>query len=275
MSRIAGLLGVLFVATLAVLAAPQVNASAQQQGECPIQVDLFSALAVGDQIDVCELTVTKTLTSGNPVAVGSNVVFQIVVENTGNVSLSNVSLADTYDHSHIDFQSANPAPTATDEADGILEWDDLLPSPDGDDVGVWDPGESRTVTATFRALAVDGAGNCTIGIAEAIQYEDDIASEFSCADVRIVPGSGGRQEPTNTPPAATATRPPSTSPTPVVSVAPATVVPPTPRPVGVTAPDTGTGDGSGVPASPLTIVIVAGALLALGAAVVRTAGKRA
>ena len=262
------LAAVTFVAT-----AGSASAGLDEEG-CPIiiEVDVFRTLSV-QELDVCEITVEKTLTSTNPVQVGNNVTFEVTVENTGNVNLTNVALSDSYDQAHLDFLSANPAPSDVDESVGILDWQDLAPSPDGGSAGVWEPGESRTVTVTFRALAVDGAENCGVAVADVPAYQSEIGSEFDCADVRIIPGSGGRSEPTNTPVTqATPTTVPS-SPTPVVSVAPATVVPPTPRPVGVTAPDTG--DGSGETGNAwLIAIVVAGGLLLTGAMAIGTARRR-
>lgn len=271
MSRITALFAAVSL-TAFVFAATADSASAGLEEGCPIiiEVDAFRTLSV-QELDVCEITVEKTLTSTNPAQTGNNVTFEIDVENTGNVNVVNLELSDSYDQAHLDFVSANPAPSEVDEDAGILDWQDLAPSPDGGTAGVWEPGESRTVTVTFRALAVDGAENCAIAVADVPSHQSEIASEVDCADVRIVPGSGGREEPTNTP--VTQPSPTTVPPTPVVSVAPATVVPPTPRPVGVTAPDTGTGSDSAGDTW-LIAIVVAGGLLLTGAMAIGTARKR-
>lgn len=271
-SRVAALLSALSMMTLALAATSGSAWAGLEGGECPIVVSEVPAALSLQELDVCDISVEKTLTSANPAAVGGTVTFEVVVENTGNVDLTNVGFSDSYDQSHLDFVSADPAPSDVDEDAGILDWQDLAPSPDGGTAGVWEPGESRTVTVRFRALAVDGAGNCAVAFADVPAYQSDIGSDFSCAEVRIVPASdgGGRRESTNTP---VATTPTAVPPTPVVSVSPATVVPPTPRPAGIVAPDTGFADrhNGGVP---WALASVAFALLVVGAAAVRIARRR-
>jgi uncharacterized repeat protein (TIGR01451 family) len=264
------------VAALAIAATGTIigarSAWAQEPGECVAELDTVTAFRLnGEEPDVCELTVTKTLTSGNPSTIGAAVTFKVTVENTGNVSVTHVVLTDSYDQTHLKYQSASLVPTDVDEAVGILMWDALLPSPDHGDADVWEPGESRTVTVTFAALAVDGAENCVIAIADVPRFQSDIFSEFVCADVRVVTGSSGSRSEPNTSAASPTTRP--SAPTPVVSVAPATAVPPTPRPVGVTAPDTGAGPREAGETSTV-LLVVAAAALALGAGAVGIVCRR-
>jgi uncharacterized repeat protein (TIGR01451 family) len=223
------------------------------------------------QEPLCSIEVTKTLTSVNPVQVGGGVTFQIVVTNTGAYSLTNVSLADTYDPAVLNFTGAGVAPTDIDESIGIILWEGLLPSPDEGHVGVWDSGESLTLSVSFTARAQPSAENCAIAVAdvaflvdvEAAQEEPvlGVESDLVCADVRIVDAPDNPRRPRPTP-----TESPST-PTPVSTVAAATVVPPTPRTgVVVTAPDTGTGDGGvagGISGG--TLLAVVGALIAAAA----------
>jgi uncharacterized repeat protein (TIGR01451 family) len=214
---------------------------------------------------LCSIDVTKTLTSVNPVQVGGGVTFQIVVTNTGAYSLTNVSLADTYDPAVLNFTSAGLAPSDIDEGIGIILWEGLLPSPDGGDVGVWDSGESLTLTVSFTARAQPSAENCAIAIADVALGEEGpelrVESDLACADVRIVDAPDNPRRPR-----ATSTAPANT-PAPVSTVAAATVVPPTPRTgVLVSPPDTGTGGGGASgPISGGTFLAVVGALIAAAA----------
>lgn len=225
------------------------RSTASAGGYDPCQLIDYSAQAVQQEPEVpCEITLTKDLVGKSSVDVGDNVVFEITVTNTGWASLESMVLVDTFDSSVLSFQSANPAPTEVD--DGVLYWEDLTPSPDGDVAGHWEFGETRTITVRFRAAHTsDGTQNCAIAGAivafgdepqgiTAMQQEPevDVMSEEDCARLTIDKKPPVRKDPT-----ATATAPAPT-PSPVVTVLPATVVPKTP-PTGVTLPDTGNGPG--------------------------------
>jgi len=196
----------------------------------------------------CEITLTKQLMSGSPVAVGGSVIFKVVVTNTGELDIGNVALVDIYDQGALDFISSSTAPAGIEEGAGVLFWNNLLPDPDGGSAAVWEAGESRSVTVTFRALQAASSENCVLAAADlVVQGSEDEPptgpeTGFVCARVVITspePSSGRR-------PAATPTTRPGATPTAVSTVAGATRVPAaaTPRTgVVIASPDTGTGDG--------------------------------
>ncbi len=210
-----------------------------------------SGLAMGHaaaQEPAGQITVTKQLISGSPVAVGDSVIFKIVVTNTGELAIDNVALVDLYDQGALDFINASTVPSDIEEASGILVWTELLPVPDGGSVAVWEAGESQTVTLTFRALKAASSENCVLAAADLVVQEPESVTPtgpetgFVCARVVITP----TEPPSRRKPTATPTTRPGATPTAVSTVAGATVAPAvaTPRTgVVILGPDTGTGDG--------------------------------
>ena len=87
---------------------------------------------------------TKTLVSpaGRKAQIGEPVVFDITIENRGDVDLVTVPLTDTWDAAHLQYVSAIPAPDTV--AAGALAWNDL---------GTLRPTESHTVRVTLLAIA--------------------------------------------------------------------------------------------------------------------------
>lgn len=236
----------------------------------------FRASSVGEPSEACLITLTKDLTSDSSAHVGETVTFRIVVTNDGWMSLDGMVVVDTYDSGELQFTSADPAPTSTE--DGLLYWEDL-PDPDDDADTVWEYGDSRTITVRFRAIdESSGTENCAVAggvVAEeepeidtftaSQEFIFDVSSEEDCARLTI-DERRERRDPTSTSTAQPNT--PVPTPSPVVSVLPATVVPHTP-PAGVTLPDTGTGSG-GDGGSNAGIVILA----AVGSAIVAGAALR-
>jgi uncharacterized repeat protein (TIGR01451 family)/fimbrial isopeptide formation D2 family protein len=90
------------------------------------------------------VAVTKSLHAGQDTAVqaGQPVVFDIVVTNTGDTTLTTVPLTDTFDDASLAFTGASPA--ADTSGLGSAHWNDL---------GVLAPGASASVTATFSAVS--------------------------------------------------------------------------------------------------------------------------
>ncbi len=106
---------------------------------------------IGEDSDDATVTVTlpglgvsKQLADGQDtqIQVGENVVFDIVLENTGSTAIDVLPLVDTFDPAYLDFISATTAPDSATPA-GTLTWNDL---------GALAVGETTTVTVTFEAI---------------------------------------------------------------------------------------------------------------------------
>ena len=218
--------------------------------------------AGGELRPLCAIEVKKNVVT-DKVQVGSTISFNIIITNVGTLPLTGVSLIDVWEETMLDFEGATVSPFLHDEeADteqpgGVAVWDELLPSPDGGLPGLWDSGESLTLTVTFETEQGGVDENCAFVGAQVPESQlepDNDERQTSCDSFEVISptprptntqtsgggGGGGRsQRPTSTP-----TDTPNT-PVPVSTVAPATVVPPvrTVAPVGISAPDTGTGDG--------------------------------
>lgn len=269
--RVAAASGLLAAALFVVGASGRSPAAhAGVQNEC--YFNDFRASVAGEPNEPCLITLTKDLTSGSTARVGDTVTFRIVVSNDGWLPLDGMVVVDTFDSADLQFTSADPAPTSTD--DGLLYWEDL-PDPDDDEDNVWEYGDSQTITVRFRARDESaGTENCAVAggvVAQEVQPESfsasqellfDVSSDEDCARLTIEERRT-RRNPTSTPTARPNT--PVSTPSPVVSVLPATAVPPTPR-AGVTLPDTGTGPGDGGSNAGLVILAAVGSAIIAGAA---------
>jgi len=91
-------------------------------------------------------TLAKTLVSptGRPAVVGEQVVFNLTVVNTGDVTLVTVPLQDIYNTAFLTFVSATPA-SVDNVNDGSINWANVGPLP---------PGISTTVVVRFTAAGV-------------------------------------------------------------------------------------------------------------------------
>jgi uncharacterized repeat protein (TIGR01451 family) len=90
-------------------------------------------------------SIVKTVISpsGRAAAIGESIVFQITVQNTGDVALATIPLVDTYDTSFLSYVSSVPA-SDDNTNDGTINWADI---------GALPVGASTSVVATFTALA--------------------------------------------------------------------------------------------------------------------------
>lgn len=109
-------------------------------------------------------TITKTLLSPNPgpANIGDNVVFRIVVQNTGDTAIATLPLEDTFSGASFDFVSATLTPTST--GSGSLFWSDITGG------GNLAPGNSITIDVTLQAT---GAANPASNTADA-DYSVDV-----------------------------------------------------------------------------------------------------
>ncbi len=113
---------------------------------------------VPDQSDSADVRVTnpglqlsKVLVSpSNGIAtVGENVVFHIVITNTGDTEITTLPIRDTYDTTYLTYQNASPASDDNND-DGQIDWSN---------VGSLASGASKTITVTFLAKASTLPGN--------------------------------------------------------------------------------------------------------------------
>jgi uncharacterized repeat protein (TIGR01451 family) len=95
------------------------------------------------------IVIRKVLRSADPAFVGSTVVFDIVVFNTGDTALTDVDITDFYSQAYLAFQSATIPPTSV-APPGTLSWNNIESNAPG---GSFDPGEQILITVRFTALA--------------------------------------------------------------------------------------------------------------------------
>ncbi len=126
------------------------------EGGVYLDADFGYARAWGDY------QISKTLTSGNPAVVGSDVTYSIRITNTGATIINYLPLQDLYDPSKLQFVSAVPAPNST--GAGVLNWSDLTAS-FGHDLG---PGQAFEVQLRFLAI---GATRTTAAMAAGLSSE--------------------------------------------------------------------------------------------------------
>jgi uncharacterized repeat protein (TIGR01451 family) len=132
------------------------------------------------------ISIEKQLVSPNFQPVGSNIVFNIVVRNTGDVDIRNFTLSDSYDPDYLEFigatyrnQIINPTSTSNQDGRRLLTWTNMPPKSNiiADEDGVLTRGEVFTLTVTFRILTatsqelLDENENC--GLITTIEYRDN------------------------------------------------------------------------------------------------------
>ncbi len=103
-------------------------------------------------IPCADLRVEKRIVSpdGGTAQPGDLVTYEIILENIGNKPIAVLPLDDIFDGQILEFVSADPDPVIVIE--NLAQWDDLTgPAPNGFDRDLA-PGESFTVTATFRVV---------------------------------------------------------------------------------------------------------------------------
>jgi len=127
------------------------------------------------------IKVLKTLVTEDTARVGQEVGFRIELRNASHLPLADLNLSDAYDAAHLQFVSAEPAPTEVDENAGSLSWSGLEA---GLDDGSLDPGDVVTVEVRFTALAAtpDGAAG---NEAKVTANRGQVSDGPSRAEVRI------------------------------------------------------------------------------------------
>jgi uncharacterized repeat protein (TIGR01451 family) len=79
--------------------------------------------------------------------VGDNFTYTILIRNDSPLTITALSLTDTYDKSFVDFVDAVPIPDSVDTGAGSLTWNDLITT-----FGDLSPGESLEVSVGFEAI---------------------------------------------------------------------------------------------------------------------------
>ncbi len=126
---------------------PRISAFADARIACPA-VEVEKTVEVQPNCDI--------------VGINQNVVFDIVVRNTGNSTLATIPLTDTFESNYLQFVSADPPPNSSttsgsgQTATGLLTWTNIAgPLPNGFARGL-PPGQSFTVKVTFKTLRSTG-----------------------------------------------------------------------------------------------------------------------
>ncbi len=208
--------------------------------------EIFEAIAE----DICQITISKTRTSGSQTNIGASVTYSITVTNGGTAELQGVDVTDTFDPTKLQFVSSVPAPTTT--GSGTLTWTNLTHSPSDVDPQVWEGAKTRTITLTFTAIgAADDTQNCASVATDAVLDPNSHPSAGpACVGVDILaPTATITPTPTNTPVTPTATNTPFTpSVTPVTpSVTSTKTSTPTPTSTPVTPTNTPTNTSTATP----------------------------
>jgi uncharacterized repeat protein (TIGR01451 family) len=174
---------------------------------------------------------------------GQVITFELAITNTGNVTITNLPLRDTYDENYLTFRSASVAPDS--EVPGVITWTNLIAA-----LGNLPP--TTTINAVVSFDVVDnipaGVANTTnIVLGEGVQDSNGRTQTIMCGEANVsfatptptstptlIPTSTPKPkrttEPTATPqPAATPTAPPPPSPA------------PSPTPAVLLLPETGVG----------------------------------
>ncbi len=140
--------------------------------------DTASVIITNPGVEVIKTLITP---SSGQTLVGDPVTFQIVIRNTGDTTLTHLSLDDTYDSSCLAYVTGSASPNESSTGADSIHWNDLTAS-FGQDLA---PGESFTVTVPFNTV-----GSChPTTNAATVDGEDengDSVSDTDSADVDIV-----------------------------------------------------------------------------------------
>jgi uncharacterized repeat protein (TIGR01451 family) len=91
----------------------------------------------------------RILPAFGPAQVGNDVQFRILITNTGQLDITRLPLADTYDPVYLEYRGAQPPPDHA--SPGLLAWDDLTANLAPHFVLA--PGQQVSLTVTFRAIS--------------------------------------------------------------------------------------------------------------------------
>jgi uncharacterized repeat protein (TIGR01451 family)/LPXTG-motif cell wall-anchored protein len=129
-----------------------------------------------------KVVLTKQLAPNQSPASGQLITFTIRVENQGGADVLSVPLVDDYDTEYLQFAQSSPRPNKIDPANGILEWNNLLPS-----MGLNRllPNQVITVTTVFTALkSVD---NQVVNVAHLGEVADEFGNQVEAPRQDAVP----------------------------------------------------------------------------------------
>jgi uncharacterized repeat protein (TIGR01451 family) len=207
--------------------------------------------------------VFKTLVDppSGPAAPGQTITFDVVISNTGSMTITELPLRDGFEPSILTFSSASVPPSSVDADLGAVTWDDLTDS--FGDLTPSTPPQTLSVSFVVNDDLPSGATS-TINLAFSAggQASDRVPQAITCAEAQVsldVP-------PTPTPiPSPTPTRTPDDgdgdddeedpTPTPIPSTSVATPAPqPAPTPAVLFLPETGVGYLKVAPVWPLVVL---------------------
>jgi uncharacterized repeat protein (TIGR01451 family) len=97
--------------------------------------------------------ISKVRNTPGPVRVGDPISYTITITNLGTSIITALPLTDTYDADFLDYVSATPAPTTTDEPGGTLFWADIIAATSSASLS---QGDSVSVLVEFVGIADTG-----------------------------------------------------------------------------------------------------------------------
>ncbi len=114
--------------------------------------------------------IQKTLVDPtNSVAVvGEQVTYRIAITNTGDTAIAQMALRDGFDTSYLDYASASSAPDSIDEANGLLDWNNLITTMGTNLL----PGQTFLISVTFTTTAPSNP-NAVSNVATASNVVDE------------------------------------------------------------------------------------------------------
>jgi uncharacterized repeat protein (TIGR01451 family) len=207
-------------------------------------------------------TVTKSLIDppSGTADPGDTITFEVMITNTGTVTIAQLPLRDEYDTEYLTFNDASVTPDS--EVPGTIDWDNLAPAPGG---LLTDTAVSLTLSFTVvNPLPAGGTDTINVVLSEGVQGGNGIRQAIVCDEASVefaaptptpTPEPPDDHEPSPTP---TPTSPPPPPP-------PSEVPPPTPAVLFL--PETGIDSSGAAPVWPL--VVFPGLGLLMGWAVYR------
>jgi uncharacterized repeat protein (TIGR01451 family) len=191
------------------------------------------------------------------VSPGQVITFDLTITNTGNVTITNLPLRDTYDQNYLSYRNASVLPDNVDVVAGEISWNDLT------GLGALPPTTTMRVSLSFDVVDPIPSGvisTTNVALAEGVQDSEGRTQAIMCGDANVsfavptptsTPTSTPTPTPTSTPTPRAATpksrttpTSPTATPTPLTTISTPTA---TPTPPVLFLPETGAEHSSTLP----------------------------